>query len=271
VPSLRHVVATAAAVNTLRQLAPGRVVLAVGTGYTGRRLLGQQAMPWTAVKEYVVKLRALLEGGTPAIDGHRTRLMWPERHLPTDGPPPILLAANGPRGLDIAREVADGIMSIGAPQPGFGWCALMASGTVLGPGEQLSSSRVLESAGPAAAFVAYHATYELDPASVAATPGGAVWHDAISATPAALRHLYVHEGHMVELTERDRLALAVDHSPIPLFTWTGSPESIQDRIRGAADAGATEIMWAAAGPDVPAELERFATAVQAASRQRDQL
>ena len=36
VPSLRHVVTNAAAIATLEQLAPGRAVAALGTGFTGR-------------------------------------------------------------------------------------------------------------------------------------------------------------------------------------------------------------------------------------------
>src|SRR5436190_177949 len=40
VPDLRHVLVTASAVATLEELAPGRAIVAIGTGVTGRMVLG---------------------------------------------------------------------------------------------------------------------------------------------------------------------------------------------------------------------------------------
>src|SRR5579884_4283101 len=41
IPSLRHVLTNASAIATLEHLAPGRVVVAIGSGFTGRRALGK--------------------------------------------------------------------------------------------------------------------------------------------------------------------------------------------------------------------------------------
>src|SRR5919108_1739335 len=49
VPSLRHVGVTAAAIATLEALAPGRTAAAIGSGFTGRRVYGQRALPWATV------------------------------------------------------------------------------------------------------------------------------------------------------------------------------------------------------------------------------
>jgi len=62
VPSLRHVMTNAAAIATLEGLAPGRVVVAVGAGATGRLALGQRPLPWREVAAYTRALRALLRG-----------------------------------------------------------------------------------------------------------------------------------------------------------------------------------------------------------------
>ena len=43
IPSLRHVVATAAAVAHVEAIAPGRLRVAFGTGFTGRRMFGKSA------------------------------------------------------------------------------------------------------------------------------------------------------------------------------------------------------------------------------------
>src|SRR5450432_50947 len=42
VPSLRHVIVQANAIATVSALAPGRLVVAIGTGFTGRMTLGQR-------------------------------------------------------------------------------------------------------------------------------------------------------------------------------------------------------------------------------------
>src|SRR5581483_4490954 len=49
IPSLRHPMTNAAAIATLAQLAPGRVVVGVGAGFTGRVALGQRPLAWAGV------------------------------------------------------------------------------------------------------------------------------------------------------------------------------------------------------------------------------
>ena len=135
VPSLRHVAAQAAAIATLEDLAPGRVAAAIGTGFTGRRLLGKPPLAWKHVAEYVRAVRALLHGEEPVVEGARLRLLHPEGFAPARPlATPILIAANGPRGLEVAREHGDGVLALADPPAGFAWCALARSGTVLEPG-----------------------------------------------------------------------------------------------------------------------------------------
>src|SRR4051812_5807656 len=53
IPSLRHVMVNAAAAATLVQLAPGRVAIAVGSGFTGRLTMGQRPLRWRFVAAYI--------------------------------------------------------------------------------------------------------------------------------------------------------------------------------------------------------------------------
>src|SRR5215212_4868418 len=46
VPSLRHPMVNAAATAALEAVAPGRVAVAFGTGFSGRRAMGYGAIPW---------------------------------------------------------------------------------------------------------------------------------------------------------------------------------------------------------------------------------
>ena len=137
VPSLRHPMVTAAAVATLADLAPDRVAVALGAGFTGRHVLGQRAMRWDDVRAYVVALRALLRGEEAMWEGRPIRMIHPAGFgaaRPIEVP--ILLGADGPRGTVVARELADGMFSAGLPNPeADGWHALLQFGTVLDEGE----------------------------------------------------------------------------------------------------------------------------------------
>jgi 5,10-methylenetetrahydromethanopterin reductase len=256
VPSLRHVLTQAAAIATLENLAPGRTVAAIGTGFTGRMALGQRPLPWRDVEEYLGNLRALLRGEQIEVDGSVVQMIPPAGFLPA--PPimvPILVAANGPKGLEVAKELGDGVMTIGSPQPEFDWCAVLAFGTVLDAGETPSSPRALAAAGPALTVV-YHGTYEIDPAAVDVLPGGPEWRAAIERVPAATRHLAVHEDHLVRVCERD--APLLDGDALASFTWTGPASGLRERLDALEASGATEILYAPMGPDIPRELRAFA-------------
>ena len=62
VPSLRHPMVNAAATATLCALAPGRVAVSFGTGFTGRRAMGYPAIPWAFMDSYIRTYRALVAG-----------------------------------------------------------------------------------------------------------------------------------------------------------------------------------------------------------------
>jgi 5,10-methylenetetrahydromethanopterin reductase len=259
VPSLRHVVVTASAVATLDALAPGRAAVIVGTGFTGRVLLGQRPLPWSAVERYVRALRALLDGDAVEVDGALVELRHPSKWIP-DRPisAPVLVAANGPKGLQVARRAGSGVMAMGEPQGGFEWSAFGSAGTVLEPGEDLTSPRVVDALGAAVALV-YHFTYEVAPAALESLPGGAEWRTMIEEIPADRRHLALHEGHGTSPNERERPLL---HAELAAGTFTGSPAELRDRLGALEAAGVTEFVYAPMGSDVPHELEAIARALQ---------
>ena len=163
----------AAAIADLERLAPGRTAAAIGTGFTGRFVLGQQPMTWAATERYLRQLTGLLRGDTVEVDGAPVRMIHPDGYVADRPvPTPILVGANGPKGLAVARDVgADGVVSIFGGQPGWDWCSLFAYGTVLDDGEDPGSDRVLDAAGPGAAVV-FHGMYEADPALLDAFDGG---------------------------------------------------------------------------------------------------
>jgi len=261
VPNLRHPLTQASAIATLEQLAPGRAVVAIGTGFTGRMAMGQRALTWASTRRYIEQLRALLRGDAVEVDGALVQMLHgdglaPKRPIAT----PIVVAANGPKGMEVARELGDGVMTVGGGEPSFDWCSALVFGTVLDDGEDAGSERALAAAGPALTVV-YHAMYEGDPASVDGLPGGPEWRARIEQVPEAQRHLAVHEDHLVRVTDRDRPLLNGDL--LPAFTWTGSAADLRARLEPLAASGVTEILYAPMGPDVPRELRTFADMARA--------
>jgi 5,10-methylenetetrahydromethanopterin reductase len=265
VPSLRHPMVNAAAIAELVAQAPGRVAVALGSGFTGRFTLGKRPMPWRQVAEYVRCLRALLAGETGEWDGAKIRML----HLPGFGAQrpievPILIGADGPKGLAVAADLGDGVFSAALPQPDAvkvaDWRALLSFGTVLDEGEELSSPRVVDAAGPAA-VVLYHAAYERGGATaVDALPGGRGWREAVEAYPDTERHLAIHAGHLVQANPRDEPHVA---ELIPLASRTaliGTPKQISETIAGLAALGVTELVYQPAGSDIERELHAFASA-----------
>jgi 5,10-methylenetetrahydromethanopterin reductase len=260
VPALRHVLATAAAAAHIERLAPGRLVIGVGTGFTGRRALGQKAMKWGDVAAYVEALRALLRGETVEWEGSRLRLMHPDgvtAPLPLEIP--IVIAAAGPKGVDVARRLGDGVFVTRSVPEGFDWAIRLAWGTVLEEGEDLASERVLDAAMPGVA-VAYHAVYDARGADgLARMPGGPEWAAAAEAIPKAERHLSVHANHLHSLNDLDRGRVSADL--IPRITLTGTAEEVRAKVTEIAEEGFTEIAYQPMGSDLPRELRAFKAAV----------
>src|SRR4051795_10707970 len=125
VPNLRHPLTQASAIATLEQLAPGRVAVAIGTGFTGRMAMGHKALSWATTGGYIEQVQALLRGEMVEVDGATVKML----HGPDFAPPfpiktPIVVAANGPKGMEVAREFGDGIMTIGSGEPDFDWCSV---------------------------------------------------------------------------------------------------------------------------------------------------
>src|SRR5436305_5670359 len=82
VPSLRHPMVNAGATATLAALAPGRVAVAFGTGFSGRRAMGYRAIPWAFMDSYIRAYRALLRGEVVEWEGAQMQMLHPDGHAP---------------------------------------------------------------------------------------------------------------------------------------------------------------------------------------------
>jgi len=255
VPSLRHVMTNAAAVATLEALAPGRIVVGIGAGATGRLAMGQRPNSWSDVTSYAGALRALLRGETVEWDGALITMAHPDGYAPRRPlQTPVVLAAQGPKGRAAAEAVADGIFTVG-PAGGFPWVAELVLGTVLDPGEDPGSERALAAAGPGAA-VFYHLMFDgRGWGDVTMLPGGDEFRRRAEAVPADERHLAIHGNHLIALNELDE-GIVTGEVAAGLGLAAGA-EAWRARLSGSAAAGVTEVVFQPAGPDIGRELRTF--------------
>ena len=258
VPSLRHPMTNAAAIATLVALAPGRVSVAVGSGFTGRVALGQKPVPWADVRDYVGAVQGLLAGETVTWEGARIAML----HGPGFGAArpidvPFLIGTAGPKGEAVARDLGDGLIA-SSPTTGFDRCAVLTFGTVLDDDEDAGSARALAAAGHAGAL-AFHRLWQRG-GDLDAIAGGREWAATIDRIDPSERHLAVHEGHLVAPNERD--APVVTGDVLTRFGLARTRRDWADRLGQLASRGATEIAYQPAGPDIVGELERFAAVVR---------
>ena len=264
VPNLRHVMTTASAIATIDRLAPGRLSCAIGTGYTARLILGKRALSWKLTRAYVEQLKGLLRGDVVEIEGERCQMIHrPELAATRPIRVPIVLSAFGPKGLAIARQVADGWMGGSAPPERFARAIHMVNGTVLAPGESPGAPRVVEAVGPWQAGM-YHYLWENNREALPHVPGGKAWLEKISSErpDEAERHLGVHYSHCTHLSDADRLGLAAFGENIPWNGWVGEAEDLRKRGEATAAAGTTELLYTPAGDDLIGEAERFYEAMK---------
>jgi 5,10-methylenetetrahydromethanopterin reductase len=256
IPSYRHPMAQASAIATLEALAPGRLWAGFGTGFTGRFAMGQPALSLAHMRRHMLQVRGLLRGEAVEIDGGMAQILASEGWLP-ERPitVPLLLASQGPRGRQLAHEIADGLISLGAPAPGFNRCLVSINGTVLDDGEDVTSPRASAVLAPLVA-TAYHFMYSSDPESVTSLPNSAAWLASVEKVPAALRHLSVHRGHILDISNgHDEL---VDVSLARQVTFTGTRDELRTRLDALEKAGATGVIFGTSGVDVEREMHAFA-------------
>ncbi len=260
-PKLRHVVATAGALATLHAYAPGRTEAVIGSGFTSQLMLGQGPARWAEVEAYTRALRALLHGEEIEWDGAVTGLKHgPRSGIGVPAGIPLYIAAHGPRGYGVAASVGDGIITNvshrgdNPPPATMSDVQVLYHGSVLEPGESFDSARLLDAAGPYAAFQLH-----LGDGGVAGDASArAAFDQRVAAIDARRRHLEVHRGHLIELTDLERPLITGDL--IRRTTGTGTPDEVRALLAEIRATGVRGVLYGPMGDDIPGELEAFAEA-----------
>jgi 5,10-methylenetetrahydromethanopterin reductase len=97
--------AVASFARTIGELAPGRFRLGIGAGDSAVTLTGRERSSTTDLRRGVAMVRDLLAGRSVRVGDTDVELHDP------GGPLPIYLAAEGPKNLALAGEIADGVVT----------------------------------------------------------------------------------------------------------------------------------------------------------------
>lgn len=269
VPSNRIASVAANGLATLNAMAPGRVDFGVGTGFTGRRTMGLDAIKLADMESYIRQVMGLLANDTVTMgiegNGKRVRFLNPELGLVNTAEPVGLhISAYGPKGRALtARLGARWMTFMGNVQSALAqiedmqraWKAenrpldsLFATniglGCVLQEGEPHDSKRAIKQAGPRA-LAPLHRAVDATSMGLKADGGNPDWLQDICEryVKAAAgfnpeekdRYLVNHRGHLMFVRPEERsfiTAQLIRHT-----CWTGTERDLIDRIGQLRDAG----------------------------------
>ena len=104
-PVTRHPSVLASLAHTLEEIAPGRVRLTVGPGFLSVGNIGRARASVQTMRETILTIRRLLAGESVVFNATDARM----RNVSTP-PTPVYMTAAGPRMVELAGEVADGVL-----------------------------------------------------------------------------------------------------------------------------------------------------------------
>ncbi len=173
---------TAHSIATINELAPGRTILGVGTGFTGRNVMGMPPITLKTMKEHIKVIRDLLVGKEATYrEGKIERsikFLNPESgYINVSDEIPIHMASNGPKALEFTGQMGDGWVTIGLDPEHISsgvkiiqqaaksagrelskiYTTNLTSGCILRPGENMMSPRVIKQIGPFAILLLHTA------------------------------------------------------------------------------------------------------------------
>ncbi|MBZ5663211.1 MAG: TIGR03842 family LLM class F420-dependent oxidoreductase [Acidobacteriia bacterium] len=116
-PATRDITVTSSLLATLNLISGGRMQLGIGRGDSSRRVLGKKPVTVAQLQTSVKEFRDLTGGNEIDYEGRKARLTWA-----TGGVPPVWVAGYGPKVLELAGRVGDGVILQFADPDLIEWC-----------------------------------------------------------------------------------------------------------------------------------------------------
>jgi len=121
-PLTRSAPVTATCIASLNALAPRRIALGLGVGFTANFAMGTRNATLAELERYVADVRRLLRGEVADVEllGRDVPVQFLNRGQPflnVEDPVPLYIAAMGPKGLALAGRLADAVILGGITEP----------------------------------------------------------------------------------------------------------------------------------------------------------
>jgi probable F420-dependent oxidoreductase len=115
-PAVRDITVTASLFATLNLISGGRMQLGIGRGDSSRRVMGKKPVTSGNLESAVQTFRQLIAGQAIEYEGQTIQIPW------ATGSCPVWIAGYGPKVLEMAGRVADGIILQFADPHLISWC-----------------------------------------------------------------------------------------------------------------------------------------------------
>ncbi|MCJ1695285.1 LLM class flavin-dependent oxidoreductase [Rathayibacter caricis] len=236
---------TAMELGTLAELFPGRVHAGIGHGmpHWMRGLRIWPASPLTLLEEQFDAVRSLLSGEETTRDGRYVAVDSLRLETPPTVLPPLLAGVRGPRSLELAGRIADGVVLAEPVTPEY----LATARGHLGTGGRVVAYNV------AAVDVDASAARDLVRPGLEWI-GEPDWAPHIDPLPFAAEFRALRE------RSADRAAFVRDLPDewVDQLAVVGTPSAARARIAQLHDAGAASVVLMPSGPDASAALDQLA-------------
>jgi 5,10-methylenetetrahydromethanopterin reductase len=116
-PVTRHPAITAVAAGTLAEISHGRAILGIGAGDRPLLSLGQKPARVASLEASISAIRALWTGSSVEVDAPGFALHDAHYRFPPRIDIPVYVSATGPRTLELAGRVADGVILLAGLHP----------------------------------------------------------------------------------------------------------------------------------------------------------
>tara|TARA_B100000686_G_C16780640_1_gene971624 strand:+ start:52 stop:1116 length:1065 start_codon:yes stop_codon:yes gene_type:complete len=270
IPSNRLAPVAANALASLNALAPGRIDMGFGTGFTGRRTMGLKPLKLSAMFDYINVIEKLLKGElvNANIEGNPRpiRFMNPELELINiKDIIPVHVSALGPRGRRLVAEKGyrwtNTVGNIKRAQETISdmknaWIAAgrdlvdlkanaISGGAVLQSEDDWDTTYVQAQAGPQSAIILHNLVEEEQFGSIGQKPPSELQSLVseymkiyLKYKPAEARYLSNHKNHLMSVRSEEKHLITGEF--IRNTTISGTPHNIRDQIRALKEMGYTQ-------------------------------
>jgi 5,10-methylenetetrahydromethanopterin reductase len=259
-PATRHPAVTATAALTIAEMSDGRFTLGIGAGDRPLLALGSKPATLARLESSIDSIRRLWTGETFSLDGPGYTLC--DAHLRDAGRTdiPIYMSASGPKTLELAGRVADGVILLAGLHPdGVNWAL-----------ERID--RGVEAAGrserPKITVFAYGAISEDEDAALAAGRTIAAWFPQTAPGYCELAGLspeLVEEVRKMyaggEFQEAEAAARLLPDEFVHRMALAGGPDRAREHIKNMTEVGVDCVSVFPLGDDRMATVRHFRRAV----------